>query len=44
MDPKKLMAVANYLVPTTVMDVCMFLGLTGYYWYFIKGYSQIDHS
>jgi hypothetical protein len=41
MDPKKLMAVANYPTPTTMMDVCAFLELTGYYQYFIKGYSQI---
>jgi hypothetical protein len=41
MDPKKLLAVANYLMPTNVMDVCTFLGLMGYYQYFIQGYSQI---
>jgi hypothetical protein len=41
MDPKKLMAVANYPVPTTVMDVRAFLGLTGYYRYFIEGYSKL---
>jgi hypothetical protein len=41
MDPKKLLAMANYLTPTTVMDVHAFLGLTGYYRYFVKGYSQI---
>jgi hypothetical protein len=41
MDPKKLMAVANYLTPANVTDVHAFLGLTGYYQYFIQGYSQI---
>jgi hypothetical protein len=41
MDPKKLMAVANYPTPTNVMDVRTFLGLTGYYWYFVEGYSAI---
>jgi hypothetical protein len=41
MDPKKLLAVVNYLTPTTVMDVHVFLGLTGYYQYFIKGYSKL---
>jgi hypothetical protein len=41
MDPKKLLAVANYPMPTTVTDVCTFLGLTGYYRYFIEGYSKL---
>jgi hypothetical protein len=41
MDPKKLMAIANYPMPTSVMDIHAFLGLMGYYWYFIQGYSQI---
>jgi hypothetical protein len=41
MDPKKLLAVANYPRLTTVTDVHTFLGLTGYYWYFIEGYSKI---
>jgi hypothetical protein len=41
MDLKKLMVVANYPVPVNVTDVCAFLGLMGYYQYFIEGYSQI---
>jgi hypothetical protein len=41
MDPKKLMVVANYAVPQNTMDVCAFLGFTGYYQYFIQGYSQV---
>jgi hypothetical protein len=41
MDPKKLMAVANYAVPMNTMDVWAFLGFTGYYQYFVPGYSQI---
>jgi hypothetical protein len=41
MNPKKLLAMVNYLMPTTVMDVCAFLRLTGYYQYFIEGYCQI---
>jgi hypothetical protein len=41
MDPKKLLAVANYPTPVNVTDVCTFLGLTGYYWYFIQGYLHI---
>jgi hypothetical protein len=41
MDLKKLMAVASYPVPKNPTDVWAFLGFTGYYWYFIQGYSQI---
>jgi hypothetical protein len=41
MDPKKLVAVANYVTLKNLMDVHMFLGFTGYYRYFIQGYSQI---
>jgi hypothetical protein len=41
MDPKKLMAVANYPTPINVTEVYAFLGLTGYYQYFIEGYSQV---
>jgi hypothetical protein len=41
MDLKKLLAVANYPTPTTVTDVRAFLGLTGYYQYFIEGYLKL---
>jgi hypothetical protein len=41
MDLKKLMAMANYSTPINVMDVHTFLGLMGYYQYFIQGYLQI---
>jgi hypothetical protein len=41
MDPKKLMAVANYAMPQNTTDVWAFLGFTGYYRYFVPGYSQI---
>jgi hypothetical protein len=41
MDPKKLMAVANYLVLQNTMDMWAFLGFTGYYWYFIPRYLQV---
>jgi hypothetical protein len=41
MDPKKLMAVANYTVPQNMTDVHTFLGFTGYYQYFMPGYSQV---
>jgi hypothetical protein len=41
MDPKKLMAVANYAVPQNVTDICTYLDFTCYYQYFIQGYSQV---
>jgi hypothetical protein len=41
MDPKKIMATASYLTLKNPTDVQAFLGFTGYYWYFIQGYSQI---
>jgi hypothetical protein len=41
MDPKKLLAVANYPEPKNMTDVWVFLRFTGYYWYFIPGYSQV---
>jgi hypothetical protein len=41
MDLKKLLAVANYLVPTNVTDVQAFWGLTSYYWYFVEGYLAL---
>jgi hypothetical protein len=41
MDPKKLLAVANYTTPQNMTNVHAFLGFTGYYQYFIQGYSQV---
>jgi len=41
MDPKKLKGVADYPKPLNPTDVCMFLGLCGYYWYFIPRFSEI---
>jgi len=41
MDPKKLKGVANYLVPRNPTNVRAFLGLCGYYHYFIPHFSQI---
>ena len=40
-DPKKLKGVADYPPPTTPTEVRRFLGVTGYYWYFILNYSRI---
>jgi len=41
MDPKKLQGIADYPVPRNPTDVRAFLGFTGYYRYFVQGYSQI---
>jgi hypothetical protein len=40
-DPSKIDAVQAFLVPTTVVNVRSFLGPTGYYRRFIKGYSKL---
>ena len=40
-DPKKVDAVKEWPVPTSVHDVRCFLGLTGYYRRFIKQYAHI---
>jgi len=41
MDPKKLKGVANYPVSRNPTDIRAFLGLCGYYRYFIPHFSQI---
>jgi RNase H-like domain found in reverse transcriptase len=41
MDLKKLKGVADYAQPKNPTKVCAFLSFTGYYWYFVQGYSQI---
>jgi hypothetical protein len=41
MDPAKTKGVADWPRPQRVKDVRSFLGFTGFYRYFIKGYSQI---
>ncbi len=40
-DPSKIDAVRGFLAPTTVVNVRSFLGLTGYYRIYIKGYSKL---
>ncbi|XP_027348137.1 uncharacterized protein LOC113859608 [Abrus precatorius] len=41
MDPSKLSAVRDWPAPTTVTQLCAFLGLSGYYHRFIKQYAKI---
>ncbi len=41
MDPKKLKGVADWPIPHNPTEIRKFLGFTGYYWYFIQGYSKI---
>ncbi|PKU73846.1 putative mitochondrial protein [Dendrobium catenatum] len=40
-DPQKIQAVAGWPRPTTVFEIRSFLGMTGYYRKFVKGFSQI---
>ncbi len=40
-DPGKIDAVVRFLVPKTVTDVRSFLGLTGYYRNYVRGYSRL---
>ncbi len=41
MDPKKLKGVADWPVPRNPTEIRKFLGFTGYYRYFVQGYSRI---
>jgi hypothetical protein len=43
MDPMKLQGVADWPVPTKLRDVRAFLGFSGFYRRFIRGYSSIAH-
>ena len=41
-DPSKVEAVLSWKRPTTVSDIRSFLGMSGYYRYFIEGFSKIS--
>jgi hypothetical protein len=41
LNPSKIHAVRQFPTPTTVTNVRSFLGLTGYYRKYIKGYSRV---
>jgi len=40
MDDTKIAKVKNWIPPHNIMEVCKFLGFTGYYRYFIQDYSK----
>jgi hypothetical protein len=40
-DPAKVKAIVAWSIPTIVTEVWSFLGLAGYYWRFIEGFSKI---
>lgn len=40
-DPRKIEAIQNWHVPTNIKQLREFLGLTGYYRRFVKGYDTI---
>lgn len=40
-DPAKIKAIRDWPVPTTLREVCSFLGIIGYYQCFIKGFASI---
>jgi hypothetical protein len=41
-DPKKVEAVVNWERPTNVHEIKSFLGLVGYYWRFVEGFSKLS--
>ncbi|GJT94701.1 putative reverse transcriptase domain-containing protein [Tanacetum coccineum] len=43
-DPAKIESIKYWASPKTPIDIRQFLGLAGYYWRFIKGFSKIAKS
>ena len=42
-DPEKIRAIEDWLVPKDVIDVRSFMGITSYYRKFIEGFSRIEN-
>jgi hypothetical protein len=40
-DPAKVREIVGWKIPRSVTEIRSFLGLVGYYWCFIKGFSKI---
>jgi hypothetical protein len=43
-DPERVQAIREWPAPRNVTKVRSFMGLEGYYWRFIAGFSKIAHS
>ena len=43
-DPEKIEAIMNWLIPRNVIDVRYFMGLVGYYRRFTEGFSKVADS
>jgi hypothetical protein len=43
MDPVKLEAIMEWPAPTNVQEVCIFMGLAGYYRRFVEGFLNIEN-
>nr|GFB70655.1 putative reverse transcriptase domain-containing protein [Tanacetum cinerariifolium] len=41
MDPAKIESVKDWASPKSLIEIRLFLGLVGYYWRFIEGFSKI---
>ena len=40
-DPQKIKAISESPIPKDVINIRSFMGLKGYYWQFIQGFSNI---
>jgi hypothetical protein len=43
MDPVKVEAIMEWPIPTKVKEPCSFMGLEGYYRWFVEGFSKIEN-
>ena len=40
-DPEKIKSIMEWIIPKDVADIRSFMGITNYYYRFIKGFSKI---